>query len=81
MIYFSNKSFTTKDVDNNLSSRNCSLWFKGAWWLKLCRRSNLDGLYHGGSFNDSYADGVSWNSFRGHLYSLKRTEVKVRSLN
>ena len=69
MIYFSNKSFTTKDVD------------KGAWWLKLCRRSNLDGLYHGGSFNDSYADGVSWNSFRGHLYSLKRTEVKVRSSN
>ena len=81
MIYFSNESFTTKDVDNNLSSRNSALWLKGASWLKLCRRSNLDGLYHGESCNDSYADGVSWNSVRGHLYLLKRTEMKVRSSN
>ena len=35
MIYFSNESFTTKDVDNNLSSRNSALWLKGASWLKL----------------------------------------------
>ena len=73
--------FTTKDVDNDLSVDNCALLYKGAWWYRNCHHSNLNGLYHGGSFNDSYADGVSWNSFRGNSYSLKRTEMKMKPSN
>ena len=74
-------SFTTKDVDNDLSGQNCALLFQGAWWYNDCHYSNLNGLYRGGSFSDSPANGVSWKSFRGAWYSLKRTEMKMRPSN
>jgi len=73
--------FSTKDNDNDLDlkSRNgsCAIRHKGAWWYSWCHHSNLNGLYHGGSYS-SNADGVAWESFRGWQYSLKRTEMKVR---
>ncbi|CAH3139644.1 unnamed protein product [Pocillopora meandrina] len=77
----SNMSFTTKDEDNDFSGQNCALLFKGAWWYNDCHHSNLNGLYHGGLFSDSPANGVSWNSFRGAWYSLKRSEMKMRPSN
>nr|XP_058973804.1 ficolin-2-like [Pocillopora verrucosa] len=80
-LSLSNMSFTTKDVDNDLSGQNCALLFQGAWWYNDCHYSNLNGLYRGGSFSDSPANGVSWNSFRGAWYSLKRTEMKMRPSN
>ena len=74
-------SFTTKDEDNDFSGQSCALLFKGAWWYNDCHHSNLNGVYHGGLFSDSPANGVSWNSFRGAWYSLKRTEMKMRPSN
>ena len=75
---FSGMQFSTKDNDNDHSSSICSQRYKGAWWYNACHRSNLNGLYLNGS-HSSYADGVEWYTFRGHHYSLKRTEMKVKT--
>ena len=69
--------FSTKDDDNDLYDGHCAERFKGAWWYNQCHHSNLNGLYHGGQ-HLSYADGINWDTFRGHYYSLKRTEMKVK---
>ncbi|XP_066023241.1 microfibril-associated glycoprotein 4-like [Pocillopora verrucosa] len=79
MTAHSNMRFSTNDQDNDPdSSRHCSQHFKGAWWYRSCHHSNLNGLYLNGS-QVSFADGVNWLSFRGYHYSLKRTEMKVRT--
>ena len=69
--------FSTRDQDNDAYSGSCAQSFKGAWWYGNCHRSNLNGLYHGGS-HSSLADGVNWFTWKGHYYSLKFTEMKLR---
>ena len=74
--------FTTKDQDNDSSSnRSCAVTFKGAWWYSDCHHSNLNGLYHQGGEHWSYADGINWGSWKGHYYSMKRAEMKIRPVN
>ncbi|KAL9982378.1 hypothetical protein ACROYT_G004411 [Oculina patagonica] len=72
--------FSTKDNDNDPAGGSCAVAYKGAWWYRTCHASNLNGLYHGGQ-HSSHADGVNWYSFRGHYYSLKRTEMKLRPVS
>jgi len=70
--------FTTKDQDNDSSSgSNCAVSFKGAWWYTSCHASNLNGVYHHGA-HSSYADGVNWYHWKGHKYSAKRAEMKIK---
>lgn len=69
--------FTTKDQDNDTWSSNCAVNYKGAWWYTSCHASNLNGVYRHGK-HSSYADGVSWYSWKGHHYSAKRAEMKIR---
>ena len=70
--------FSTRDRDHDRSaSRNCAIIFSGAWWYNNCHSSNLNGLYLSGA-HTSYANGVDWNTWRGHYYSLKFTEMKLR---
>lgn len=72
---FRNMNFTTRDRDNDASDvGNCAEYFRGGWWYNSCHRANPNGLYQGGS----HAQGVTWISFRGLGYSLKRTEIKLR---
>ncbi|XP_066023672.1 microfibril-associated glycoprotein 4-like [Pocillopora verrucosa] len=78
MTLHNNMGFSTNDQDNDPASSHCSQHYKGAWWYTGCHHSNLNGLYLNGS-HVSYADGVNWLSFRGYHYSLKRTEMKVRT--
>lgn len=71
--------FTTKDNDNDVAAGNCAQDTKGAWWYRAYHHSNLNGLYLRGP-HDAYAVGVNWGDpFRGHHYSLKSTEMKVKS--
>ena len=69
--------FTTRDQDNDAAGGNCAQTFKGAWWYIAYHGSNLNGLYHGGP-HSSYSDGVNWYRWKGHYYSLKFTDMKMR---
>lgn len=78
MSYHNGKRFSTKDVDNDSNAgQQCAQVYKGAWWYNHCHDSNLNGQYLGGP-HASYADGVNWLAFKGHYYSLKTSEMKVR---
>ncbi|XP_022107440.1 microfibril-associated glycoprotein 4-like [Acanthaster planci] len=79
LSYHSNQSFTTKDRDKDSNGPyNCAVKYSGAWWYKSCHHSNLNGMYLGGQ-TSVYAKGVVWYHWKGHNYSLKRTEMKIRS--
>ena len=75
---YSGKQFSTKDADNDaLQSTHCAQSKKGAWWYSGCSLSNLNELYHNGGYIQGDI-GMKWKTFRGHFYSLKRTEMKVK---
>lgn len=70
--------FSTSDNDNDLAAASCAQTYKGAWWYNHCLHSNLNGLYLNGP-HSSAGIGINWGLFRGINYSLKRTEMKVKS--
>ena len=72
--------FSTKDKDYDTWNKGCANEFHGAWWYSNCHSSNLNGKYLNGP-HKSYANGVNWYSFKGHHYSLKTTEMKVKPKN
>ncbi|XP_067037288.1 microfibril-associated glycoprotein 4-like [Acropora muricata] len=73
LSYHLGAPFSTKDS----SSSSCAVTYKGAWWYKGCHASNLNGIYHHGK-HSSFADGVNWYDWKGHYYSAKRAEMKIR---
>lgn len=78
LYHSSDMQFSTKDQDNDIGSSHCAQLYKGAWWYDQCHRSNLNGLYLNGR-QTTYANGVNWYAFRGYNYSLRRTEMKVKT--
>ncbi|KAM5146428.1 ficolin-2-like [Mantella aurantiaca] len=78
MSGLNNMKFSTKDQDNDIYELNCSQLYKGGWWYSNCHSANLNGLYHLGQ-HESSADGVNWYSAKGHKYSFKHVEMKIRA--
>ncbi|XP_078538039.1 ficolin-3 isoform X1 [Lissotriton helveticus] len=74
-----NTPFSTMDSDNDRSDANCASQYKGAWWYTSCHNSNLNGKYHRGN-HTSYADGINWAAGKGHHYSYKYVDMKIRPL-
>ncbi|KAI0237836.1 Fibrinogen C domain-containing protein 1 [Lamellibrachia satsuma] len=72
--YHGNAVFSTKDKDNEHS---CAGRYKGAWWYKKCHFVNMNGLYRRAVYSTD-ADGVTWHTWLGNQYSLKKTEMKLR---
>ncbi|XP_063145306.1 veficolin-1-like isoform X2 [Candoia aspera] len=71
-------AFSTKDKDNDTyEPKSCATIYHGAWWYGACHSSNLNGLYHKGE-HTSYADGINWAAGRGHHYSYKYVDMKIR---
>ena len=77
MSAHNNMKFSTYDNDQDTYADNCAAVFKGAWWHKACHESNPNGLYFHGE-HSTYADGINWLNFKGHYYSLKTIELKIR---
>ncbi|XP_013781886.1 techylectin-5B-like [Limulus polyphemus] len=72
-----NMPFSTTDNDNDKWGKNCADFYKGGWWYNACHHSNLNGLYLRGA-NEKKGSGVNWYQWRGHEYSLKISEMKIR---
>ena len=76
--YQDGSNFSTKDQDNDgHEAQHCATSYKGGWWYSHCHASNLNGRYLSAQ-HTSYADGVNWYYWRGHFYSLKIAEMKLR---
>ncbi|ELU01304.1 hypothetical protein CAPTEDRAFT_101530, partial [Capitella teleta] len=70
--------FSTKDQDHDPWSRvNCA--HKGGWWYNHCHHANLNGLYLNGAYTSNY-DGMDWNQWKGHFYSIQFTKMKIRPI-
>ncbi|CAF0866764.1 unnamed protein product [Adineta steineri] len=72
--------FSTKDQDNDQHPNSCAQRFNGAWWYSHCIDSNLNGRYLRGDHPNIEGIGVNWKAFRGHYYSLKTSEMKIRPI-
>ena len=78
LAWHHNMSFSTKDQDNDQVLReNCAITYAGAWWYNDCHHSNLNGRYLKGN-HSSFANGVNWYHWKGHYYSVKRAEMKIK---
>ena len=77
-------SFSTRDHDNDASSYSiCTERYNAAWWYNDCTETNLNGKWFTkAKVDEGYqmdlSQGVTWDSWRGPFYSLKRVEMKVR---
>ena len=70
-------NFSTQDHDNDKDGRNCAVLLTSAWWYKNCFRVDLNAPYLGGAHDTAWR-GIIWNDWKGHQYSLRRTEMKIR---
>jgi len=67
--------FSTKDQENDPEkTKHCAQDYKGAWWYEKCHQSNLNGVYG----STQYGEGINWYSWKGHNYSAKTTQMKIR---
>jgi len=69
-----NQRFSTYDNDNDIWGANCASTYRGAWWYAACHLANLNGQYN----DTTFGEGINWQTWRGHFYSLKFTEMKLR---
>ncbi|KAM4692781.1 ficolin-1-like [Discoglossus pictus] len=77
LSYHNNMKFSTKDQDNDEISDHCANLYNGGWWYKRCHNANLNGLYLMGKHSTT-ATGVNWYHGKGHNYSYKYSEMKIR---
>ncbi|NXK33966.1 TENN protein, partial [Piprites chloris] len=74
MTYHNGWKFTTWDRDNDVALSNCALTHHGAWWYKNCHLANLNGKYG----ESRHSEGVNWEPWKGHEFSIPFTEMKIR---
>ncbi|XP_053550132.1 microfibril-associated glycoprotein 4-like [Bombina bombina] len=77
LVTHNGKNFSTYDHDGDTyAAGNCALSYSGAFWYSSCHNANLNGKYLKGT-TDIYGQGITWRSWRGYYYSLKRSEMKI----
>ncbi|XP_070602797.1 tenascin-N isoform X1 [Erythrolamprus reginae] len=74
MTYHNGRKFTTIDKDNDIAITNCAMTHHGGWWYKNCHLANLNGKYG----EHKHSEGINWEPWKGHLYSIPYTEMKIR---
>ncbi|XP_062600622.1 ficolin-2-like [Saccostrea cucullata] len=71
--------FSTKDQDNDPYGDNCATLYKSGWWHNKCHCSNPNGLYLAGD-TGLFAEGITYNPWLTHYYSLKTIKLMVRRI-
>ncbi|XP_033007148.1 tenascin-N [Lacerta agilis] len=74
MTYHNGWKFTTWDRDSDIALSNCAITHHGGWWYKNCHLANLNGKYG----EDKHSEGINWEPWKGHLFSIPFTEMKFR---
>ncbi|XP_053247209.1 tenascin-N [Podarcis raffonei] len=74
MTYHNGWRFTTWDRDSDIALSNCAITHHGGWWYKNCHLANLNGKYG----EDKHSEGINWEPWKGHLFSIPYTEMKFR---
>ncbi|KAM4722914.1 tenascin-N-like [Rhinophrynus dorsalis] len=74
LTYHNGWKFTTWDKDNDIALTNCALSHRGAFWYKNCHLANLNGRYG----ETSHSQGVNWEPWKGHEFSIPFVEMKIR---
>ncbi|XP_077303225.1 microfibril-associated glycoprotein 4-like isoform X2 [Lithobates pipiens] len=74
LTFHNGMGFSTYDHDRDMSSGNCAIAHKGAFWYFNCQCANLNGLYLRGPTNQF---AMTWYTWRGYYYSMKITELKI----
>ncbi|XP_053325121.1 tenascin-N-like [Spea bombifrons] len=74
LVYHNGLKFTTWDRDNDLALTNCALSHRGAFWYKNCHLANPNGQYG----DNNHSQGVNWETWKGHEYSIPFIEMKIR---
>ena len=80
MAYHNNMSFSTFDRDNDQkSSRNCAVSYRGAWWYRNCFHANLNGPHMPitPSPPTPTANRIMWSNGTHYIY-YPSVEMKVR---
>ncbi|XP_038060807.1 ficolin-2-like [Patiria miniata] len=81
LAYSNGRPFSTKDNDNDArESDNCAQSRHGAWWFYSCSHSNLNGEYYPDEHAAADEKGVHWRHWKGHSYSLKTCQMKLRAI-
>ncbi|XP_039591333.1 tenascin-N-like isoform X3 [Polypterus senegalus] len=75
MTYHQGRGFTTIDQDNDIALSNCAFSHRGAWWYKNCHLANLNGKYG----DSTHSQGVNWEPWKGHEFSIPFVEMKIRA--
>ncbi|KAJ6654675.1 hypothetical protein lerEdw1_006697 [Lerista edwardsae] len=90
MTYHNGWKFTTWDRDNDIALSNCAITHHGGWWYKNCHLANLNGKYGEDKHSENFTcvlymmayifffQGVNWEPWKGHLFSIPYTEMKIR---
>ncbi|XP_038058663.1 microfibril-associated glycoprotein 4-like [Patiria miniata] len=81
LAYHSGRPFSTKDIDNDAwGSYSCAQSRHGAWWFRNCAISDLNGEYYPDEHTAADEKGVYWRYWKGHFYSLKTSQMKLRAM-
>ena len=77
LAYHNGQGFSTKDRDNDNSyGGSCAINYRGAWWYKLCHRSNLNGPW----VNTPSPTAMTWKE-RNTWLPLRKSKMMMRPAN
>ncbi|XP_050087793.1 ficolin-2-like [Anopheles aquasalis] len=76
MYNYKGRKFSTKDRDNDKSSRHCAREHEGAWWHRACTNVNLNGRY----MNAEDEKSIHWYYFDFNVQGLRYSRMMIREL-